>query len=129
MSQDEEEYIEFLEEFGHIDFSGVGFAPLIKVKSELMQIRDMLIKNNVSQLKNLTQTNGNFDVLNRHVYKFDDNKIRDLHIENVEFEITQCLKDDDEVVKSSKFNFIFNNSLDVEDLNIDGYRLESFSPY
>ena len=90
MSQDEEDYIEFLEQYGHIDFSGVGFLPLIKVKNELIQIRDMLIQNNVSFLTNLPPTKGNFDVLNRDVFRIDkdeDAKIRDLHIENVEFEI------------------------------------------
>ena len=48
-----------------------------------------MLMSNLSSLKSLNQTHGNFDVLNRDVYKFDaaHDKIRDLHIENVEFEI------------------------------------------
>ena len=48
----------------------------------------------------------------------------------MEFEIAYgWLNDGEEFVKSTKLIFIFNNSLEVEDLNIDVIRLESFSRY
>ena len=39
MEAEEEEYLDFLQEYGHIDFGLIGFLPKVKSVNELIELR------------------------------------------------------------------------------------------
>jgi len=51
IEREEEDYVQFLEEFGHIDFSMLSFLPLLRTVDEFQEIRKNEALNNSTAIK------------------------------------------------------------------------------
>ena len=129
-SRVEQEYLEFLKQYGHIDFSLIDFLPEIKSIDELKQIRRRkgLEDNSARKYHDLTKKSDNrgsheLTVINEECEDYTEtgksNNLDDEEARQVQ----------GEVIKANRFDFCLNDQYYVSNIKIDpnGERIETKS--